>query len=304
MPMTIPAMDRRLLIGAGVLLPLVAPSASGQAPDPRTGCMAVEGTLDGEPVTAADLRPMALINYGHFSTMRVRRRAVQGLDFQLARLQRSTQKLFGTDLAGDLVRRYVREAVPDDAQTYLVRINIFPRNLSWMNLNAPAKPVVLVTKSLLPAVPGQPQAVQSVQYERDMPDIKHVGTFGLFHHRRRAQGNGFDDALFFDSKRSVSEGSTWNVGFYDGTRVVLPTAAALPGGAVHLLRQGMRMQGVPFLERDVKVDEVGRFELAFSTNVPETIRPLRKIDAAAFPVTHTMYERLQACYDANEWTTL
>ena len=109
---------------------------------------------------------------------------------------------------------------------------------------------------------------------------------------------------FLDALRSISEGSTWNVGFYDGRRVVLPTAPALPGGAIHLLRLGMRSHGIPFVERDIRIDEIKDFELAFWTNVPDTVRPLRRIDATEFSPSHPLHERLKACYESNEWTAL
>jgi 4-amino-4-deoxychorismate lyase len=262
------------------------------------------GSIDGAPPSAADLRRMALANYGHFTTMRVRQRSVQGLDFQIERLQRSTRLLFNADLAIDRVLGHVRDAAPDDDAMHLVRINIFPRTLDWMKLGAPMQPGVLVTRSVIDAAQAQPQAVKTVQHERVLPEVKHVGTFGLFHHRRLAQAQGFDDALFFDARRSVSEGTTWNVGFFDGQRVVLPTAPALPGGAIHLLRHGMRARGIPFVERDVKRDELDRFELAFMTNVPETIQPLKRIDAKQFPVAHPLYDALRAGYGQNSWHSL
>ena len=40
------------------------------------------------------------------------------------------------------------------------------------------------------------------------------------------------------------------------------------------------------------------------TNVPDTVRPLRRIDATEFSPSHPLHERLKACYESNEWTAL
>src|SRR3546814_7565563 len=55
----------------------------------------------------------------------------------------------------------------------------------------------------------------SFVHERALPHIKHVGTFAQFHLARQARGRGFDDVLFVGSDGRVSEGTVWNVGFWD-----------------------------------------------------------------------------------------
>jgi branched-subunit amino acid aminotransferase/4-amino-4-deoxychorismate lyase len=68
-----------------------------------------------------------------------------------------------------------------------------------------------------------------VSYQRDIPEVKHVGLFGSSHWRRIAQRNGFDDALFTDRDSIISEIATSNIGFVQGDRVVWPRADWLPG---------------------------------------------------------------------------
>lgn len=192
-------LGRRAMLAMGLSAVGGVGAADVPAPAPAVG------RIDGEPPSVGDLRAMALANYGHFSTMRIRRRSVQGLDFQLARLDRSTRLLFGSELDGERVRRLVREAVPDDDRTWLVRINVFPRVAGFADLTRPMPAGVFVTQSPLAAEAPPPRAVRSVQHERVLPEVKHVGTFGLFHHRKLAQAAGFDDALFLDARRSISE---------------------------------------------------------------------------------------------------
>jgi branched-subunit amino acid aminotransferase/4-amino-4-deoxychorismate lyase len=79
--------------------------------------------------------------------------------------------------------------------------------------------------------------VRSVVWQRELPQIKHVGTFGLFAERRAAMAEGFDDVLFVTADGDVSEGSTWNLAVHDGERLLWPQAPALRGTAETLLKQ-------------------------------------------------------------------
>ena len=38
--------------------------------------------------------------------------------------------------------------------------------------------------------------MKTYPFQRPLPQVKHVGTFPLFQHRRQARRDGFDDALF------------------------------------------------------------------------------------------------------------
>jgi NodT family efflux transporter outer membrane factor (OMF) lipoprotein len=78
-------------------------------------------------------------------------------------------------------------------------------------------------------MPATARRLCSVAYQRDLPQLKHVGTFPLFEQRRRALQAGFDDALFVTDAAQVSEGSTWNIAFQCGEQIVWPQAPALRG---------------------------------------------------------------------------
>lgn len=67
--------------------------------------------IDGRPATAETIVHPALVNYGHFTMMRVRDGRTRGLDKHLARLDAATRELFGTGLDGTLVRDRVRHAL-------------------------------------------------------------------------------------------------------------------------------------------------------------------------------------------------
>ena len=67
--------------------------------------------LNGEAATAEDLRHVAVVNYGHYSSMQVRNGAVQGLALHEQRLQAANLELFASNLDFATLRRQMRAAV-------------------------------------------------------------------------------------------------------------------------------------------------------------------------------------------------
>ncbi len=107
-----------------------------------------------------------------------------------------------------------------------------------------SRPEVLVSVSAPASAETAPPRVDSVRHERVLRHVKHVGTFGLFHHQRRARAGGFDDAVFIDSVARISEGTIWSIGFSDRQDVIWPTAPALPGITMRLVPEGLARAGI------------------------------------------------------------
>src|SRR3546814_13754100 len=123
----------------------------------------------------------------------------------------------------------------------------------------------------------------SFVHERALPHIKHVGTFAQFHLARQARGRGFDDVLFVGSDGRVSEGTVWNVGFWDGSAVTWPDAPALRGTCERLLQAGLAGQGVPQEKRGLRLAALGGFRVAFACN-SRGVRPISTVDETVFAV--------------------
>lgn len=255
--------------------------------------------INGVPATVESLRTLALVNYGHFTSMQVEDGRVRGLDLHLQRLARSTEELFGQALDIEQTQCWMRQAAGGDARKLTLRVNVFSRALNRDRLLEPVRPDVLVTTSAARNLAPTPLRVGSVDYQREQPHIKHVATFGLFQQRRTAQARGFDDALFVDAFGAVAEGSIWNVGFLDESGVVWPDAPALAGVSMQLLQRGLRERGIPSSTRYVDLDEIGRFRGAFFTNSSCAVMPIAGIDAIEFKVDPGALAMLEACYASN-----
>jgi branched-subunit amino acid aminotransferase/4-amino-4-deoxychorismate lyase len=255
--------------------------------------------FNGAIASADVLRVPALLNYGHFTTMQVHQGCVRGLDLHMDRLAQGTQELFGHPLDLEQTRTWMRQIVGDDERALSLRVTIFSRAFDRERPLEAAAPDVLITTSAARTRSAAPLRVGSVRYQRELAHLKHVGTFGLFHHKRLAQARGFDDALFVDPSGAISEGSVWNIGFLDDAGVVWSDAPALPGISMQLLQRGLRESGFATRTQRVELGRIAHFRSAFFTNSSCAVMPIACIDDVAFDVDARGFAALETCYMTN-----
>ncbi|MBK1788097.1 aminotransferase class IV [Prauserella cavernicola] len=232
--------------------------------------------VNGEPGTAEQLAVPAVVNYGHFTSLQVRDGHTRDLDAHLRRLAEGTRELFGSDLDTGLVREYLRQAVTG-AGDVTARITLFSLSAP-SGADSPVPPDVLVTLRPPSSALDTPVRLRSVRYERVLPEVKHVGTFGLLHHLRAAKRAGYDDALFVTAEGIVSEASVWNAGFFDGETVVWPQAPQLSGTMRLLLDRGLAELGVPTVTRPLSLAEATAQRSAFLCNSGNPGLPVASVD--------------------------
>lgn len=247
--------------------------------------------IDGAPPTSADLRALAFGGLGHFTTMRVDAGGARGLDLHLARLVTDCRTLFGTKLSPDLVRERIRSAIADEPDTVVVRVTVFDPTLTLERPGADADPAILVSPRHASTGAPVPLRLRSAVFDRQTPEIKHVGLFGALHQRRLAQRAGYDDAVFVGADGALSEGPTWNIGFIDRDGVVWPDGPALPG-----VTRALLADRVPSRFASVDIADLGGIEAAFATSSGAGIRPIAGIDDHSWPTEHAMFDCLRAAY--------
>lgn len=249
-------------------------------------------TLNGAPVSAADLQVLANTNYGHYTSMRAHDQEIRGFSHHLARLSRDAKLVFGTTLDLDLVRQCVAETTDTMSGDYSLRVTIFDPTIDMGHPSTARDPHILITTRPAGALPAPPLRVQIRPHCRDMPAVKHIGLFGALHERRAAQLAGFDDVVFSVEESFISEGATWNIGFFDGENVVWPDAEVLPGVTMTLLRQVHDATIV----RPIKLTEISDMKAAFATNTTVGVRPITQIDTMSLPAEHVIFETLRDEY--------
>lgn len=256
-------------------------------------------TCNGQPAQVEDLLP-ALVNYGHFTSLQVRGGAVQGLDLHLARLSQATRELFGSELDTAQVQAWMAQALQQAARADAsLRVTVYSRHFDFRSPLATVPVDVLVAVSA-PVALSAPKRVRSVVWQRELPQIKHVGTFGLFAERRAAMAEGFDDVLFVTADGDVSEGSTWNLAMHDGERLLWPQAPALRGTAESLLKQ--HWPGVQ-LTRPLAVADLASVKAAFACNA-SGLWALEAIDGQVLPGSQALAEQGRAVLAGVSWQSL
>ncbi|MGE8217690.1 MAG: aminotransferase class IV family protein [Stenotrophomonas maltophilia] len=253
---------------------------------------------NGQRASAEDLAG-ALPNYGHFTSLQVRGGAVQGLDLHLDRLRQGTEALFDSALDLAQVRAWMQHALQSmtlaDAS---LRVTVFSRRFDFRRPLRPVAVDVLVAVGAPVHMPADARRLRSVVYQRDLPQFKHVGTFPLFEHRRRALQDGFDDALFVSDHGLIGEGTTWNIAFQRGQQIVWPQAPALRGTQERLLQAGFAatLQQV----RPVKLAELGDFDGAIACN-SAGVWPIASIDGQAFAASEAFCQRARGILETVPW---
>jgi branched-subunit amino acid aminotransferase/4-amino-4-deoxychorismate lyase len=248
--------------------------------------------LNGRPVTPDELQTLALTNYGSFTSLRVDEGRVRGLSLHLERLVRDSRALFGVGLDPERIRELVRRVAPTSGST-TIRVTVFDPATDLGHPDRADDPQVLVTQRPAGALPLPPLSVRSTVYRRDLPEVKSVGLFGTLHHRRAAQIGGYDDALFVDDQGVISEGGTWNIGFFDGDQVIWPDAESLPGVTM-LLLQDVHEHRVG----RVSLADLGAMQAAFATNAAIGVRAIARIDGTRFAADHQVLDILRKEYTA------
>ena len=264
--------------------------------------------LNGMPADAepSALRALAQSNYGHFTALRVRDGAAQGLDLHLDRLRQGNAELFGSAVDETALRGWMRQAADAAGGDCSMRVVLFSRRFDHRHPEREVPVDVLVTTAApVPAV-ARALRVRSCGFLRPLPHLKHIATFPLHHHRRQARLAGWDDALFVDGEGEgarVAEGSVWNIGFWDGEGIVWPQAPALRGTTERLLQDGLAARGVAQAVRPVALAELARFRAAFAANA-NGVQPIAAIDAVDYGEAPELMRQLAAAAAHAPWDPL
>jgi branched-subunit amino acid aminotransferase/4-amino-4-deoxychorismate lyase len=248
--------------------------------------------LNGAPAELDELKALALMNYGHFTSMRIERGGIRGLTLHLARLARDSRTVFDAELDLGEVRTLVREAVQHIEPPVIARVTVFDPDLELGHPGDSANPSVLVTKRQASKAILPPLTLSTVVYEREFPYVKHIGLFGTLKHRRDAQRRGFDDVLFTDHSGVISEGATWNIGFIRGDQVVWPNGEQLAGVTMDLLRATIAQNVI----ETITSADIHRMDGAFVTNAAIGVRPISGIGDTRWDSEHPTIEVLRKTY--------
>jgi branched-subunit amino acid aminotransferase/4-amino-4-deoxychorismate lyase len=202
------------------------------------------------------------------------------------------------------MRERMRTAVEGLEGRRSLRVQLFLETITHRTPDALGVPSVLTVVSA-PANPlCDPLRLQTQDYAREAPELKHNATFGLTRARRAAKAAGFDDALFVRPDGVVSEGSIWNIGFIEDGRVIWPRAPMLRGVGQRLLENGLDLVGLDSETRVIDRAALTGLRQAFICNSATPACPVGHIDGRALDIDAAVIDRLQAAWASNAPQTI
>ncbi|GHF36698.1 hypothetical protein GCM10010218_17800 [Streptomyces mashuensis] len=253
---------------------------------------------NGRPATTDDLAPLAFAGYAHFTALQVRGGRVRGLDLHLERLRSASVELFGRALPDERVRSFLRTAIEAGPADLSLTATVYSRPGEFTAADAGTEPDLLVRTGLPADGPSGPLALATVPYERVLPAVKHVGEVAKTYFLRQAARDGYDDAAFLDRRGRLSEGTIWNLAFWDGTTVVWPAADVLTGTTMSIVRRQLDRLGVPQDVRDVTPDDLPGLAGAVVMNSWTPGVPVHRIGSAPLPAAASFVGLLRRAYEA------
>jgi branched-subunit amino acid aminotransferase/4-amino-4-deoxychorismate lyase len=211
---------------------------------------------NGRSATADELAPLAFAGYAHFTAMQVRGGRIRGLDLHLERLRSASAEMFGQALPDDRMRSYLRAALEPGPDDLSLTATVYSPAGEFTVAGPDAEPEVLVRTGPPASGPAGPLSLAAVEYERALPAVKHVGEVAKTYFLRQAVEQGFDDAAFVDRQGRLSEGSIWNLAFWDGTAVVWPTAEMLGGTTMGIVSRQLDRLGIPQYTKEITLGDL------------------------------------------------
>ncbi|MEV0661580.1 aminotransferase class IV family protein [Actinomadura luteofluorescens] len=259
---------------------------------------------NGRAATTGELAPLAFAGFAHFTAMQVRGGKVRGLDLHLERLRSASMELFGKALPDEQVRSYLRSAVEAGPADVSLTATMYSSPGEFTAGGEPVEPDVLVRTGPPASGPEGPLTLATVEYDRYLPAVKHVGEVAKTHLMRRAVQDGFDDAAFVDRRGRLSEATIWNLAFWDGDAVVWPEAEMLVGTTMGIVRRQLDRLGIPQRVRQVTPADVPGLAGAVVMNSWTPGVAVHRIGATRVPAAPRFLDLLHQAYQAEPLTDL
>ena len=254
---------------------------------------------NGRPATDIDLSPLAFAGYAHFTAMQVRGGQVRGLDLHLARLRDASVRMFGQALPDALLRGYLQTAIAAGPPDLSLMATVYSPAGEFTVAGSDVVPEALVRTAPASNGPVGPLDLAVFAHERVLPEIKHVGEVAKTWFLRQAVEQGFDDAAFLDREGRLSEGSIWNLAFWDGESVVWPQAAMLVGTTMSIVQRQLSALGIAQRVQPIRPQDLSAMAGAVVMNSWTPGVAVHRIGDVALPDAPAFTALLHRAYQAD-----
>ncbi|WP_125557652.1 aminotransferase class IV family protein [Pseudoalteromonas rubra] len=200
----------------------------------------VNGTL----LQSSQMSQLAFSGFAHFTAMQVRDGMVKGMDLHLDRLRHASVELFGQTLSDEEILTSVRTAIAAAGTDLSLTVTLYSAHGEFTLDSMDTQPSIMVRTSAPANGPSGSLKLLATEYSRPLPHIKHVGEISKTYYLHKAAQQGYDDAVFIDDTGCLSEGTIWNLAFWDGETVIWPQAAKLQGTMMSMVQRQLRLLNI------------------------------------------------------------
>jgi len=254
--------------------------------------------LNGQFIPSSEITRLAFSGFAHFTAIQVRNRKIKGLDLHLERLKQASLALYGRSITDTLICSYLRLAIENAPVDHSLTITIYSPKGEFTVQSMDIEPAMLIRISAPANGPVGPLRLAAINYERPLTEIKHVGEIGKTYYLHQAVKQGFDDAMFVNNNGHVSEGSIWNLVFWDGESVIWPKARMLKGTMMGVVQRQLLRLNIPQREAFITISQLTGFQGAAVMNswTPGVI--VTRIESNNFTEANALIELLHKAYRA------
>ncbi|KNC65364.1 aminotransferase class IV family protein [Pseudoalteromonas ardens] len=200
----------------------------------------VNGTL----LQSSQMSQLAFSGFAHFTAMQVRDGMVKGMDLHLDRLRHASVELFGQALSDEEILTSVRTAIAAAGTDLSLTVTLYSSHGEFTLDSMDTQPNIMVRTGAPANGPSGPLKLLATEYCRPLPEIKHVGEISKTYYLHKAAQQGYDDAVFIDDTGCLSEGTIWNLAFWDGETVIWPQAPKLQGTMMSMVQRQLRLLNI------------------------------------------------------------
>lgn len=260
--------------------------------------------LDGHPATANELAPLTFAGFAHFTAMQIRAGKVRGLDLHLKRLGSASLQMFGVAHSDEDVITHLRSAISMGPSDLSLTATVFSRLGEFTPTGAANDPAILIRSSPPSDGPTGPLKLDTVTYQRPLPELKHVGETTKTYFLRKAVERGFDDAAYLDDKGNLSEATIWNLAFWDGNSVIWPKAEILRGITMQIIDRQLKKLGVSTRSQHVSPEDIKSLSGAVVMNSWTPGIAVEAIGDKVLPISDSFLDLLHEAYQREPETAI
>ncbi|ENS5608069.1 aminotransferase class IV family protein [Vibrio mimicus] len=262
-----------------------------------TSIFTYQTLLNGQLVPSSEMTNLAFSGFAHFTALQVRNKRIKGLDLHLGRLRIASMKLYGRALSDDLVLSHINLAIKNGPENQSITITIFSPKGEFTTESMHSEPAILIRTSPPENGPLGPLRLAVIHHERTLPEIKHVGEIGKTYYLHQAKRQGFDDAVFINKNGNLSEGTIWNLAFWDGKSVIWPKADMLEGTMMEIIKRQLTKLNIPQRCEPINLNQLPKLKGAVVMNSWTPGICVTEISSNKFKSSDQLVSILRKAYD-------